>query len=273
MAEGSLIVTAFIRPFCCEASDGKKKRVSFSERILLPTVCAQKTLLQPGFSGVKKEAGATAPTPPPLWRPRASPHLLFCLGSGGWGWRTAPPPAALRGRPPRALRVSLTRGPHSASPRGPPRPLRGRGGGGGTGASPTRLPAVVPAHGGFPALSPGAAGLSSLGRTSHRPGLSGLHARGSPDLRRSYKSAQRGSGLPLCSTPTTPGTQEQVPPAHLPAAGSAAGEARPTSSGSTRPTTREPFRTAPPSSQEPGPRPTQGRAASPEDDSESPAPT
>lgn len=79
------------------------------------------------------------------------------------------------------------------------------------GASPTRLPAVVPASFGFPAPSPGAAGPSTLGRTSHGPGLSGRHARGSPDLRLSYKSAPRGNGLPLCSTPTTPGPQEQVP--------------------------------------------------------------
>ena len=70
----------------------------------------------------KKRPELPHPHRPPLWRPWASPHLLFCLGSGGWGWRTAPPPAALRGRPPRALRVSLTRGPHSASPRGPPPP-------------------------------------------------------------------------------------------------------------------------------------------------------
>lgn len=85
VTEGSQIVTAFIRPFCCEASDGKKERVSFSERIL-PTVCAQKALLQPGFSGVKKRPELLHSHLPPVWLPWASPHLLFCPGSGGWGW-------------------------------------------------------------------------------------------------------------------------------------------------------------------------------------------
>lgn len=54
-----------------------KKRVSFSERIL-PTVCAQKALLQPGFSGVETRQELLHSHLPLVWLPWASSHLLFC---------------------------------------------------------------------------------------------------------------------------------------------------------------------------------------------------
>lgn len=74
----------------------KKKRVSFSERILLPTVCAQKALLQPGFSGVKKEAGATAPTPAPAVAAPGFPTPAVL--SGEW-WVGVENGAPARGAP------------------------------------------------------------------------------------------------------------------------------------------------------------------------------
>lgn len=85
-----------------------KKRVS-SESIL-PTVCAQKALLQPGFSGVETRQELLHSHLPPVWLPWASSHLLLCPRETGG----EQPPCPRRSEAP-----SLTRGPHSAPPRGP----------------------------------------------------------------------------------------------------------------------------------------------------------
>ena len=121
----------------------KKKRVSFSERILLPTVCAQKTLLQPGFSGVKKEAGATAPTPAPAVAALGFPTPAVL--SGEW-WVGVENGAPARGAPgpssPSTKGFSDTWTPQRFASR--PSPARARSGAGEAEAGPEPLPHASP---------------------------------------------------------------------------------------------------------------------------------
>lgn len=119
MTEGSLIVTAFIRPFCCEASDGKKN-VYPSLNASSPR-CALRRLFSSLASLVSKR-GRSYRTPAPAVAAAGFPTPAVLSGEWGVGVVNGPRAAAPRGRPPRALRVSLTRGPHSASPPGPPLP-------------------------------------------------------------------------------------------------------------------------------------------------------
>lgn len=205
-----------------------KKRVS-SERIL-PTVCAQKALLQPGFSGVETRQELLHSHLPPVWLPWASSHLLLCPRETGG----EQPPCPRRSEAP-----SLTRGPHSAPPRGPLLPASAlsaallwslRGGG-------RSLSHTPPRRSSSQLQLPGRTGRACAGES--RP--------------ETYKSAPRGSGLPLCSTPTTLGPQ-----------GAARASPR-------RPTSPQQAR-GQPSWETPGPRPLGARALQPRNPSRRPHP-